>query len=81
MSEYVYEPEKCTEIIELDISDEEFLLIAKVAHRLDITFNHFINLALHQEMKRIEAMSEKEKEEYTAQARETDEKLAKSNIV
>lgn len=34
------------ETIELDITDEEFLILAKQAHELDITFNQYINKIL-----------------------------------
>ena len=36
------------EMIELDITDEEFLHIAKAAHMLDITFNEFIEQAVRE---------------------------------
>lgn len=36
------------ETIELDITDEEFLHIAKAAHMLDITFNEFIEQAVRE---------------------------------
>lgn len=34
------------ETIELDISDEEFLVLAKQAHDQDVTFNQYINKIL-----------------------------------
>lgn len=33
-------------VVPLDISDEDFLLIAKAAHKLDVTFNKFVEDAL-----------------------------------
>ena len=43
------------EMIELDITDEEFLHIAKAAHLLDITFNEFIEKAVREVITTIEA--------------------------
>jgi len=31
------------ETVEVDISDEEFLALAKIAHERDITFNQLVN--------------------------------------
>lgn len=54
MDKYVYKPEECTEVIEFDISDEKFLELARAAHKMDITINHFINLALHETLNQME---------------------------
>ena len=41
--EFVYEPEKCTEVIDVDLPHEVIIAISMEAHRRDITFNHMIN--------------------------------------
>ena len=38
------------ESIEVDLSDEDFLRIAKMAHARDITFNKMVELILTEEM-------------------------------
>jgi hypothetical protein len=38
--------------IEVDISDEDFLYIAKQAHERDITFNDMINIILSEQISR-----------------------------
>lgn len=38
--------------IEIDLSDEEFLKVAKMAHERDITFNQMVELILQAEMDR-----------------------------
>ena len=42
------------ETISLDITDEEFLVMAKAAHELDITFNEFVEKALTEALKKFE---------------------------
>jgi predicted DNA-binding ribbon-helix-helix protein len=39
------------ETIEVDISDEELLALAKMAHERDITFNQLVNEILLKKMK------------------------------
>lgn len=41
--------------IPVELSDEEFLQIAKMAHERDITFNKMVEFILQQEIDRIEA--------------------------
>lgn len=40
------------ETIEVDLSDEEFLQVAKLAHERDITFNQMVEIILQAEMDR-----------------------------
>lgn len=41
------------EEIEIDITDDEFLRIAKMAHERDITFNKMVELILTEEIERL----------------------------
>lgn len=41
------------ETIQIDLTDEEFLSIAKMAHDRDITFNQMVNVILEAEMERL----------------------------
>jgi len=41
------------ESIEIDLTDEEFCHIAKMAHERDITFNQMVEHILSEEIKRI----------------------------
>ena len=45
-----YNPSTNTEVIELKISDDDFLSLARTAHGLDITFNHLICAVLQQKI-------------------------------
>lgn len=40
------------QVIEVDISDEDFLKIAKMAHERDITFNQMVEIVLQAEFDR-----------------------------
>ena len=40
------------ETIEVDLSDEEFLHVAKLAHERDITFNQMVEIILQAEIDR-----------------------------
>ena len=40
------------ETIEVDLSDDEFLKVAKLAHERDITFNQMVEIILQAEMDR-----------------------------
>lgn len=40
------------ETVEVDLTDEEFLHIAKCAHELDITFNQMVAKILQEELDR-----------------------------
>lgn len=40
------------ETIQVDLTDEEFLCIAKLAHELDITFNQMVAKILQEELDR-----------------------------
>jgi len=40
------------ETIQVELTDEEFLHIAKCAHELDITFNQMVNKILEQALER-----------------------------
>ena len=40
------------ETIEVDLSDEEFLRVAKLAHERDITFNQMVEIILQAEIDR-----------------------------
>ena len=46
--------EDTRENIEVTLSDEEFLAIAKLAHDRDITFNKMVEEILWKEIKRVE---------------------------
>lgn len=39
--------------IELELTDEEFLRLSKMAHERDITFNQLIEIILQEEINRI----------------------------
>lgn len=41
--------------IEIDITDDEFLRLAKIAHERDITFNQLVEQILTEEIKRVES--------------------------
>lgn len=43
------------ENVEIDITDEEFLSIAKMAHERDITFNQMVEIILQAEIDRIKS--------------------------
>ena len=45
-----YDPSKNTDVIELRIADDDFLILARTAHGLDITFNHLICAVLQQKI-------------------------------
>jgi hypothetical protein len=45
--------EKGTETIEVDLTDEEFLHLAKCAHEQDITLNQLVNSILLQHLEDI----------------------------
>jgi hypothetical protein len=45
--------EQSMENIEVDLTDQEFLHIAKRAHELDITFNQMVNKILLQHLEEI----------------------------
>jgi len=51
-----------TEVVEIDISDKDFLIMAKIAHEKDITFNQYVN----QVMK--EFLDRESKKQYPDQA-------------
>lgn len=40
---FVYDKEKCTEEIQVDIPDSLFMTLAMMAHEQDITLNHLVN--------------------------------------
>ena len=44
-----------TETIQVDLTDEEFLHIAKQAHELDITFNQMVIKILEQHLEEIKS--------------------------
>lgn len=48
------------ETISLDLTDEEFIFLAKGAHEADMTFNDFINKLLLEHIKEIEGSDKKE---------------------
>ena len=54
LSRYPYDPEKCTEVIDVEFSDEDFCILATMAHERDITLNHLICALLDQEIRRRE---------------------------
>lgn len=43
------------EEVEIELTDEEFLKLAKIAHSRDITFNQLCNDLLREYMDRVEA--------------------------
>lgn len=46
--------EKGMETIEVDLTDEEFLHLARCAHERDITLNELVNSILLQHLKEVE---------------------------
>ena len=40
--------------VQIDLSDEEFTILAKIAHERDITFNQLVNDVLREELNKIE---------------------------
>ena len=42
------------EAVQVDLTDEEFLFIAKCAHELDITFNQMVAKILQEELDRLQ---------------------------
>ena len=52
LSEYPYDPAKCTEEVELRLEDETFIKLAQMAHERDITLNHLMCAIIHQEIQR-----------------------------
>lgn len=42
-SKHPYDPETSTEVIDVDMTDETFIALAKMAHARDITLNHLMN--------------------------------------
>jgi hypothetical protein len=48
--------------IEIDLSDDEFLRLAKMAHERDITFNQMVEYILSEEIKRLNALKEETNE-------------------
>jgi hypothetical protein len=43
-----------TETIELDLTDEELLVLFKMAHERDVTFNDFVEIVLTEYLEQIE---------------------------
>ena len=46
-----YDRTNCTEEVKIDLSDKTFMTLALKAHEEDITFNHLVNIALHDLLK------------------------------
>jgi len=46
------------ENVEIELSDYEFLVLAKMAHEKDVTFNQFCNTILREHISRLEAEKE-----------------------
>ena len=42
LSEYPYDSEKATESIEVELTEDTFNYLARMAHERDITFNHLV---------------------------------------
>ena len=63
MSEYVYKPEECTEVIEFDCPNDILIKLALMAHDRDITLNQLLNEIIHEEASRVLAESTKEQPE------------------
>jgi hypothetical protein len=42
--------------IEIDLTDDEFLRLAKMAHERDITFNQMVEYILSEEIKRLKGI-------------------------
>ena len=61
-------------VLELDLTDAEFLFIAKLAHKYDITFNHMIERLLIDAManSNLGSNSIAQDLEYTDSLQETD---------
>ena len=49
---WIYNPENCTEKIEIDIPAQVMLQYSMIAHDRDITLNHLINEVLHDTIQR-----------------------------
>jgi predicted HicB family RNase H-like nuclease len=45
-------------IVEIELSDEDFMTLANMAHDQDITFNQLVNNLLREQMERIETKDE-----------------------
>lgn len=58
MSDFIYESEKCTEVIDVDFPDDLLIKLTLMAHKRDITLNHLINEILYEELKHMEENSE-----------------------
>lgn len=43
-----------TETIELDLTDQELLVLFKMAHERDVTFNDFVEIVLTEYLERVE---------------------------
>lgn len=43
--------------VEIELSDDNFLILARAAHEKDITFNQLVNELLREYMKKIESES------------------------
>ncbi len=62
LTEYPYDPENATAIIELDLTDEEFAHLAKMAHERDITLNHLFGAIIDKKVREEEARIAAEEE-------------------
>ena len=52
---YPYDPEKCTETIEVDISEEDMLTLSLMALRRGISVNHLVCALIQQHIDELEA--------------------------
>ena len=50
---YTPKPER-TETIELDLTDQELLVLFKMAHERDVTFNDFVEIVLTEYLERVQ---------------------------
>ena len=54
LSEYPYNRDNCTESIEVELSDEDYLELCRMAQERDISFNHLLCAMIDREVRRQE---------------------------
>lgn len=57
-------PSKKFEKVTVDLTDEEFLVISKMAHDKDITFNQMCNDIINNAMRELEKLTKEEKVQF-----------------
>lgn len=56
LSQYPYDREKCTEVVELELDNDVLIKLATMAHDREITLNHLMNAIIAQEIERVESL-------------------------